>query len=168
MCADNVCTHGFAEATGKLQAFCFITLHIILLIQGLSVNLELGCGLVSSKDPHASAADSPGVIGMLSYHWDISLAPRKGFSKLKNTDKIMNLLTKTNLVLRQKGLRGREREQVGVHYRHGSLDLPKILVSSIPLLSGTRTSKKSSWFLMNSLPMNKQVNVSCCCSHNFS
>lgn len=54
----------------------------------------------------------------------------------------MNLLTKNKLGINTKGVVvGGERERLGVHYRHRNLDLSKILVSSIPFLSGTGASK---------------------------
>lgn len=54
----------------------------------------------------------------------------------------MNLLTKNKLGINTKGVVERgERDRLGVHYRHRNLDLSKILVSSIPFLSGTGASK---------------------------
>lgn len=73
------------------------------------MNLELDCGLVSSHDPHASAADSLGT-GRLSYPLSHLLSPKKGIFKIikkkKTTDKIMNLLTKNKLGVNTKGVGG--------------------------------------------------------------
>lgn len=55
--------HAYVEAKGDYRDFCPVSLHLIPLRQGISLNLEVGKWIARDSDPSVSPL-STGVIGV--------------------------------------------------------------------------------------------------------
>lgn len=65
----RTCVYVLVEVRRACWVFCPIILHLISLIQGLSLNLELGWWLASSSYPYVSTRHNAGITG----RWDHAL-----------------------------------------------------------------------------------------------